>query len=73
MNPVSDKTPDILVVDDTPANLQLISGMLRLHGYKVRPVASATLALQAAKTSRLILFSSISTCPSSTGIKFASG
>jgi len=51
MNTVSDKTPDILVVDDTPANLQLISGMLRSHGYKVRPVASATLALQAAKTS----------------------
>ena len=51
MSPVSDKTPDILVVDDTPANLQLISGMLRSHGYKVRPVASATLALQAAKTS----------------------
>jgi len=51
MNTVSDKTPDILVVDDTPANLQLISGMLRSHGYKVRPVPSATLALQAAKTS----------------------
>ena len=44
-----DKTPDILVVDDTPANLQLISGMLRSHGYKVRPVSSAALALQAAK------------------------
>jgi len=46
----TDKTPDILVVDDTPANLQLISGMLRSHGYKVRPVSSAALALQAAKT-----------------------
>ena len=45
----TDKTPDILVVDDTPANLQLISGMLRSHGYKVRPVSSAALALQAAK------------------------
>jgi sigma-B regulation protein RsbU (phosphoserine phosphatase) len=51
MSTVNDKTPDILVVDDTPANLQLICGMLRSHGYKVRPVASATLALQAAKTS----------------------
>jgi len=45
----TDKTPDILVVDDTPANLQLISGMLRSHGYKVRPVSSAALALQAAR------------------------
>jgi signal transduction histidine kinase len=42
--------PDILVVDDTQANLQLLAGMLKERGYKVRPVPSGKLALQAAKT-----------------------
>ena len=28
----------ILVVDDTPANLQVLAGMLKDRGYKVRPV-----------------------------------
>lgn len=42
--------PDILVVDDTPANLQLLSGMLKERGYKVRPVPNGQLALQAAKS-----------------------
>jgi two-component system, sensor histidine kinase and response regulator len=40
-------TPDILVVDDTPANLQLLTGMLKKHGYRVRPVPGGKLALQA--------------------------
>lgn len=44
--------PDILVVDDTPANLQLLSGMLRERGYKVRPVPGGNLALQAARSAR---------------------
>ena len=39
----------ILVVDDTPANLQVLSGMLKDRGYKVRPVPSGNLALQAAR------------------------
>lgn len=43
--------PDILVVDDTQANLQLLSGMLKERGYKVRPVPTGALALQAAKSS----------------------
>ncbi len=38
----------ILVVDDTPANLQVLTGMLKDRGYKVRPVPSGLLALQAA-------------------------
>jgi len=42
---------DILVVDDTPANLQLLSGMLKDCGYKVRPALSGELALQAARHS----------------------
>jgi len=41
------RTPDILVVDDTPANLQLLSGMLKKRGYRVRPVPSGKLAIQA--------------------------
>jgi len=40
----------ILVVDDTPANLQLLAGMLKDRGYKVRPVPSGKLALQAARS-----------------------
>ena len=42
---------DILVVDDTPANLQLLSGMLKDCGYKVRPALSGELALQTARHS----------------------
>jgi signal transduction histidine kinase len=38
----------VLVVDDTPANLQLLAGMLKERGYKVRPVRSGAMALQAA-------------------------
>jgi len=41
--------PDILIVDDTPANLQVLSGLLRDRGYKVRPAPSGKLALQAAR------------------------
>jgi len=39
----------ILVVDDTPANLQVLAGMLKDRGYKVRPVLSGKLALLAAQ------------------------
>ncbi len=38
----------ILVVDDTTANLQVLAGMLKDRGYKVRPVPSGKLALLAA-------------------------
>jgi signal transduction histidine kinase/CheY-like chemotaxis protein len=40
---------DILVVDDTPANLQLLSHLLTQHGYKVRAVLSGAQALTAAR------------------------
>jgi phosphoserine phosphatase RsbU/P len=50
--PSSSGTPQrpasILVVDDTPANLQVLTGMLKGRGYKVRPVPSGKLALAAA-------------------------
>jgi putative two-component system response regulator len=39
---------NILVVDDTPANLTLLSRMLGDRGYRVRPVPSGSLALKAA-------------------------
>ncbi len=39
----------ILAVDDTPANLQVLTGMLKERGYKVRPVPSGKLALMAAR------------------------
>ena len=37
----------ILVVDDTPANLQVMTSMLKEQGYEVRPVPSGKLAIQA--------------------------
>ena len=39
----------ILIVDDTPANLQVLAGMLKERGYKVRPVPGGKLALLAAR------------------------
>ena len=54
MNPVkptsrAGQPANILVVDDTPANLQVLAGMLKDRGYKVRPVPGGKLALLAAK------------------------
>jgi signal transduction histidine kinase len=43
-------TPDILIVDDKPHNLRLLCDMLRKENWKVRPVSSGMLALQAATT-----------------------
>ncbi len=40
---------DILVVDDTPANLRLLSGMLNGQGYKVRSAPNGKLALMSAR------------------------
>ncbi len=40
---------NILVVDDTPENLQLLVGMLSERGYEVRPVPNGKLALSGAK------------------------
>ena len=37
----------ILIVDDTPANLQLLSKMLNERGYRVRPVSNGSMALSA--------------------------
>jgi len=40
---------NILIVDDTPANLRLLSSMLADQGYKVRSVISGQMALTAAQ------------------------
>jgi PAS domain S-box-containing protein len=45
-NPASAPIADLLVVDDTPDNLRLLSTMLSEHGYKVRKVISGKLALR---------------------------
>ena len=42
------KIPNILVVDDIPANLELLFEMLKEHHYKIRAAISGELALQAA-------------------------
>jgi len=44
-----EQTASILIVDDTPANLQVLAGMLKERGYKVRPAPSGKLALLAAE------------------------
>lgn len=49
MNP--DVQTSILVVDDVPANLQLLSSILKNGGYRVRPAISGPLALEAARHS----------------------
>ena len=45
----TERTASILIVDDTAANLQVLAGMLKERGYKVRPVPSGKLALTAAE------------------------
>ena len=54
MNPQKPKSDtgqpaSILAVDDTPANLHVLAGMLKDRGYKVRPAPSGKLALLAAR------------------------
>ncbi|MCX6968026.1 MAG: response regulator [Verrucomicrobia bacterium] len=46
----AERQPDILVVDDTPANLELLTEILKSNGYKVRPVTGGASALQAARS-----------------------
>ncbi|HIK29844.1 MAG TPA: EAL domain-containing protein [Oscillatoriales cyanobacterium M59_W2019_021] len=43
----SETQPDILIVDDTPENLRLLTRMLTKRGYKVRQAKSGIMALQA--------------------------
>jgi sigma-B regulation protein RsbU (phosphoserine phosphatase) len=52
MTQPSGGTHDILIVDDTPANLHLLSEMLTQRGYRVRAVTSGSRALASAQLSR---------------------
>lgn len=47
MGDVSEVKGDILVVDDTPANLRLLAQLLTSNGYKARPVPNGAMALRA--------------------------
>jgi two-component system, NtrC family, sensor kinase len=42
---------DILIVDDTPANLTVLSAILTKQGYRVRPAINGDLGLKAAQKS----------------------
>lgn len=42
--------PSILIVDDTSANLRLLTGLLEEHGFHARPVPNGPLALKAVET-----------------------
>jgi two-component system, NtrC family, sensor kinase len=57
MNNLVDKfcPANILVVDDTLANLQLLVGILTEHGYKVRPAKDGLQALSATQTAPIDL------------------
>lgn len=48
--PLNTYTADILIVDDQPENLRLLSKVLTRRGYEVRQALSGTIALQAVKT-----------------------
>lgn len=50
-NPLEDEYKgDILIVDDTPENLRLLSNTLTNQGYEVRAVTNGTMALSVAQT-----------------------
>ncbi|NEP81912.1 MAG: response regulator [Okeania sp. SIO3C4] len=44
--PINSEHGNILVIDDTPANLQILISLLSKKGYTVRPMPSGKLALQ---------------------------
>jgi sigma-B regulation protein RsbU (phosphoserine phosphatase) len=48
-NQIEHSKSDILIVDDTPANLQLLSKILSEQGYRVRPVPNGSMALSVAQ------------------------
>ena len=41
------RPPDIMIVDDTPQNLRLLTDLLKKKEYRVRPIPNGALALQA--------------------------
>ncbi len=54
MSTLSSSSPskaDVLIVDDNPDNLRVLSQMLNIYGYKVRAVTEGALAITAAQAS----------------------
>ncbi|NEP45770.1 MAG: response regulator, partial [Okeania sp. SIO2H7] len=49
VNPSCEPNTDILIVDDNPYNLRLLSMILTDHGYEVRKAVSGKMALQSVK------------------------
>ncbi|MGB7443651.1 MAG: response regulator [Coleofasciculaceae cyanobacterium] len=47
--PLHSSKGNLLIVDDTPANLRLLVGILKERGYQVRPAPNGELALSAAQ------------------------
>ncbi len=47
----NETTANILVIDDTPANLRVLASMLEEQGYYARPVNNGTMGIQAAQLS----------------------
>ncbi len=52
MMDIETRKADILIVDDTSANLRVLSRLLTDAGYKVRPVPSGRLALEAVRAAQ---------------------
>ncbi|MEL7036966.1 MAG: PAS domain S-box protein [Cyanobacteria bacterium J06592_8] len=50
LSPTPKEPEDILVVDDKPENIRLLSAMLKDQGYKVRKAIDGEMALEAVKT-----------------------
>jgi Response regulator containing a CheY-like receiver domain and an HD-GYP domain len=50
-HPLPAEPKDILIVDDMPDNLRLLSTMLTCYGYQVRKAINGQLALQGAEIS----------------------
>lgn len=48
-NPTRSNSPIVLIVDDMPENLRILSELLKENGYRVRPVPNGNLALQVAE------------------------
>jgi two-component system, NtrC family, sensor kinase len=49
-NTIPESKGNILIVDDTPANLQILNQMLTEQGYKVRPTVSGKMALKSVQS-----------------------
>ena len=64
-------TANILIVDDTPANIRLSVGFLTEKGYKVRPATSGRQALAVAQTDPIDLILLDINMPGLSGDKLA--